>query len=65
MPANRYYVGDWSRVNKIITEGIGLDFSEEEGTNFVKNNITARIEAQIALVVEQPAAVVYGDFTKT
>jgi HK97 family phage major capsid protein len=60
--ANRYYVGDWSRVNKIITEGLSLEFSEQEGTNFVKNNITARIEAQVALAVEQPLALVYGNF---
>jgi HK97 family phage major capsid protein len=61
--ANKYFVGDWSRVNKVTTDGLSLDFSEEEGTNFVKNNITARIEAQVALAVEQPAALVYGDFT--
>jgi len=60
--ANRYYVGDWSRINKIITEGLSLEFSEQEGTNFVKNNITARIEAQVALAVEQPLALVYGNF---
>ena len=65
LPANKYYVGDWSRVNKIITEGVSIEFSEEEGTNFVKNNITARVEAQVAIVVEQPAAVVFGDFTAT
>ena len=63
LPANKYYVGDWSRVNKVITEGIGLEFSDEEGSNFVNNNITARIESQVTLVVEQPAAVIYGDFT--
>lgn len=63
LTANKYFVGDWSRVNKIVTEGLSLDFSEQEGTNFVKNNITARIEAQVALAVEQPAALVYGDFT--
>lgn len=63
LAANKYFVGDWSRVNKIVTEGLSLDFSEQEGTNFVKNNITARIEAQVALAVEQPAALVYGDFT--
>ena len=63
LAANKYYVGDWSRVNKIVTEGLSLEFSEQEGTNFVKNNITARIEAQVALAVEQPAAIVYGDFT--
>lgn len=63
LAANKYYVGDWSRINKIVTEGLSLEFSEQEGTNFVKNNITARIEAQVALAVEQPAALIYGDFT--
>lgn len=65
LPANRYYVGDWSRVNKVVTEGLNIEFSEQEGSNFVNNNITARIEAQVALAVEQPAAVIYGDFTAT
>ena len=63
--ANKYLVGDWSRINKVVTEGLSLDFSEEEGTNFVKNNITARIEAQVAIAVEQPAALILGDFTAT
>lgn len=63
LAANKYYVGDWSRVNKIVTEGLSLEFSEVEGSNFVNNNITARIESQTALAVEQPAAIVYGDFT--
>jgi len=61
--ANKYFVGDWTRVNKVNTQGLSLEFSEVEGTNFVKNNITARIESQTALAVEQPAALVYGDFT--
>lgn len=65
LAANKYYVGDWSRVNKIVTEGLSLEFSETEGTNFVTNNITARIEAQVGLAVEQPAAIIYGDFTAT
>lgn len=63
LPANKYYVGDWSRINKINTEGLSLEFSETEGSNFVNNNITARIESQTALAVEQPLAIVYGDFT--
>lgn len=61
--ANEYYVGDWSRINKIVTEGLSLDFSEEDSDNFRKNNITARIESQVALAVEQPAAIIKGDFT--
>ena len=60
---NKYYVGDWSRVNKIVTEGLSLAFSEEEGSNFVTNSITARIEEQNAIAVEQPSALIYGDFT--
>lgn len=63
LAANKYYVGDWSRINKIVTEGLSLEFSETEGSNFVNNNITARIEAQVGLAVEQPAAIIYGDFT--
>jgi len=63
VPADKYYVGDWSRVNKVVTEGLSLAFSEEEGTNFVTNSITARIEEQNAIAVEQPAALIYGDFT--
>ena len=63
LASNKYFVGDWSRVNKVVTQGLSLEFSEQEGTNFVKNNITARIESQTALAVEQPAAIIYGDFT--
>lgn len=62
LPADKYYVGDWSRVSKLVTEGLSLEFSETEGSNFVNNNITARIEAQVGFVVEQPAAVIYGSF---
>jgi HK97 family phage major capsid protein len=65
LAANKYYVGDWTRVNKIVTEGLSLEFSETEGSNFVNNNITARIESQVGLAVEQPAAIIYGDFTAT
>lgn len=63
--ANKYFIGDWSRVNKINTEGLSLEFSDVEGDNFTKNNITARIESQTAITVEQPLALVYGDFTAT
>lgn len=63
LSANKYFIGDWSRVNKINTEGLSLEFSDVEGDNFTKNNITARIESQTALAVEQPLALVFGDFT--
>lgn len=63
--ANKYYVGDWSRVKKVTTEGLSVSFSEHDEDNFRKNNISARVEAQVALAVEQPAAIIYGDFTAT
>ena len=65
LAANKYFVADWSRIRKVTTQGLGLQFSEESGDNFVKNNITARMESQIALAIEQPLAVIYGDFTAT
>lgn len=63
MAANKYYVGDWSRIKKVVTEGLSLEFSNEDADNFTKNNITARIEAQTALAIERANAVILGDFT--
>ena len=63
LAANKYYVGDFSRIKKVITEGLGLAFSEHDEDNFRKNNISARIEAQVGLAIERIDAVIYGDFT--
>lgn len=65
LAANKYYVGDFSEVNKVVTEGLSLEFSEHDEDNFRKNNITARIESQVGLAVHRPAAIIYGDFTAT
>ena len=56
-----YYVGDWSRVKQVITEGLSLEFSESDGDNFKQNMISSRIEKQCALAVEQPDAIVFGN----
>ena len=63
LPANRYYIGDWSRVRKVVTEGFSFAVSEDDSDNFRKNNITARVEAQVTLTVEKPDSLRYGDFT--
>ena len=60
---NKYFVADWSRVRKPITEGFTFAVSEDDTDNFRKNNLTARVEAQVTLTVEQPDALIYGDFT--
>lgn len=59
--ANKYLVGDWSMIEKVVTEGLSLEFSDQE--RFSKNEIVARIEAQVACAVKQPASIIFGDFT--
>jgi len=63
LPANKYYVGDWRRVRKVVTEGFSFTVSEDDSDNFRRNNITAKVEAQVTLTVEKPDALIYGDFT--
>ena len=63
LAANKYYVGDFTRLKKVITEGLSVEFSTEDSDNFRKNNITARVEAQVGVAIERVDAVVYGDFT--
>lgn len=63
VPANKYLIGDFSMADKIVTQGLSLQFFEQDSDNVRKNNITARIEAQIALAVKRPDAFIYGDFT--
>ena len=62
-PADKYYVGDWSRVTQVVTEGFSFAVSDQDKDNFSTNNITARVEQQTEIVVEQPDALYFGDFT--
>lgn len=61
--ATKYYVGDWSMIEKVVTEGLSLEFSDQE--RFSKNEIVARIEAQVALAVKEPASLIIGDTDAT
>lgn len=61
--ANEYYVGDWSQVQKVVTEGLSIEFSESDASNFRENKITARVESQCGLAVLRPDALRLGDFT--
>lgn len=63
--ANEYFVGDFSQVNRVVTEGLSLEFSEHDEDNFRKNNITVRIEAQIGLAIHRASSIILGDFTAT
>jgi hypothetical protein len=61
--ATKYYVADWTKIEKVVTEGLSLEFSDQE--RFSKNEIVARIEAQVALAVKQPASIIIGDTDAT
>lgn len=61
--ATKYYVADWSMIEKVVTEGLSLEFSDQERFSF--NEIVARIEAQVALAVKQPASIIIGDTDAT
>jgi len=65
LAANKYYVGDFTRIKKVITEGLSVEFSNSDEDNFRKNNITARVEAQVGVAIERVDAIIYGDFTAT
>jgi len=54
VPADKYIVADWSRITKVVTEGFSFSVSEDDSDNFRKNNITAKVEAQVVCAVEQP-----------
>jgi len=62
---NKYYVGDFSTVRRIITEGLSVSFSEHDEDNFRKNAVTGRVEAQVGLAIHRIDAIIYGDFTAT
>jgi len=64
MPADKYIIGAWENASRVETQGLGLNFFEQDGDNVIKNMITARIEAQVALAIFRPDAFIFGDFTK-
>ena len=62
LPATKYLVCDWSTISKVVTEGLSVQFSTEDGDNFKSNMITARVEAQVGLAIHRPDACILGDF---
>ena len=61
--ATKYLVGDWSMIDKVVSEGLSLEFSDQE--RFSKNEIVARLEAQVNIAIKQPASLIIGDTDAT
>lgn len=58
---DKVLVGDWSRTEIVQASGLNLDFSFENGTNFIINAVTAKIEQREGLAILRPNAFVFGD----
>jgi hypothetical protein len=64
MTADTVLVGSLTQsATKHDRVGIVVDMSDSDGDNFRFNLITIRAERRLALTVEKPAAIRYGDLT--
>jgi hypothetical protein len=63
--AGEFIVGDWSQAYKYVTDGLKVEFFEQDVDNVQKNAITTRIEESNVLVIEQPLAFVRGELDGT
>lgn len=65
IPQENYLVGDWTQAKKIVTDGLAVEFFEQDRDNVIKNLITARVESRTVLGIDRPDAFILGDFTPT
>ena len=56
-----FIVGDWSQAYKYVTDGLKVEFFEQDVDNVEKNAITVRVEESNVLVIEQPLAFIKGN----
>ena len=63
--ASEYQVTLTPRVSAGGSYTSNINFSDSDEDNFRKNNITARVEAQVGLAIERTDALRLGDFTNT
>jgi len=60
--AGEFLLWDNDFVERVETESLRVEFSFENGTNFTKNLITARVECFEELNVLRPNAIIHGEF---
>lgn len=61
VPSNNFIVGDWTYAYKYVTDGLKVEFFEQDENNVETNAITSRVEESNVLVIEQPAAFIWGE----
>ena len=59
---DKVLIFDRDYLERVEVEGLNVTFSYENGTNFVQNLVTARIECYEAINLMLPTAAIYADF---
>lgn len=65
IPTDTYLLGDWNLAKKIVTDGLAVEFFEQDADNVTKNLITARVESRTVLGIDRPDAFILGTITPT
>ena len=60
--AGEFLLWDNDFVERVETESLRVEFSFEEGNNFTKNLVTAKVECFEELNVLRPNAIIHGEF---
>lgn len=65
MPAGKFLVGNLSQgtTQLWVRDGLGVEFSREDSTNFRDGFVTVRAQQRVALTTYRPNAIVQGDFS--
>jgi hypothetical protein len=58
---DKVLIFDRDYIERVEVEGLNVTFSYENGTNFVQNLVTARVEAYEAINLMLPTAAIYAD----
>lgn len=64
MPAGKFLVGNLAQATQYwVRDGLGVEFSREDSTNFRDGFVTVRAQLRAALTTYQPNAIVQGTFS--
>jgi len=63
MATGKVLIGDFSKAAIIQTEGMSINFYEQDSDNVQRNLITARVECRANLAILRPDAFIYGSKT--
>ncbi len=64
MPAGKFLVGNLAQATQLwVRDGLGIEFSREDSTNFRDGFVTVKAQERVALTTYSPNAIVQGTFS--